>query len=360
MKKSKLKIYGNFLENFYNIKPLQNLHIILFWICFIILGTIQVEATPGNINFEDDFFYQAIIDTLNEQDYNGIDDRTLSYNVTEEELKSIVILNFGNIDQMNALKNLKGLEKLSSLEYLTIQYTNIDEIDISKNTNLKYLSIINANSLDNIDFSKNINLETINLIYTHLKELDVKNCTKLKYINMGSGMVSDGKIEKLDLSNCKELVKLSISGNKLKSIDLSNNTKLEEVHLTNGNIKHIILPQNSKIEKLELFENKIENLEEIENLETLQNLKTLYIQNNYIEEFSLLEYLPKIDDINVDNSTVINSINKNEVRNIKEKSDTKQENNTEKIKKEMINYFVMICIVNMIVVYYIRKKNSKI
>lgn len=77
--------------------------------------------------------------------------------------------------------------------------------------------------------------------------------------------------------------------------------------------------------------------------------------------------MPTIEDINLEGYKKINSINKNEERNIEERTYTKQENNTEKIEKEikeeqnkeMISYFIMLCIAIMIIVYLLGKRTPR-
>ena len=88
----------------------KTLKIFLLTMFLILIFITKVEATPGNKDFEDDLFYQSIIDTLNNTNYNNINDRNINYVVTEDELKSIKTLFCGDID--NKIYDLKGLEKL--------------------------------------------------------------------------------------------------------------------------------------------------------------------------------------------------------------------------------------------------------
>jgi len=341
----------------------RTLKVTIFLILFVLLGITQVDAIPANSNFEDDIFYEAIIDNLNESKFNMIDDRDYNYEVTQEELESITDLSFGDFEQEEKVENLKGLELLTSLERLSIQYPNIDEIDISHNKELKYISILNANFLDEIDFSQNINLENIDLVYTHLKYLNVQNCTKLKKINMGAGMTDAAKIEKLDVRNCKDLTSLSISGSKLSEVDLSQNAKLEDVLLTNGNIKHIVLPPESSIRRLVLFNNVLESLDDIENLEKMTSLNTLYIQNNNIMDFSLLQDLPNLTEIKTENSIIEkrqNDFNKVNEENLKEDVEELNIKKEELVNKEKIYILFAIVIIIFLFIISVKQKPQRI
>ena len=179
---------------------LKRISIIVVFLLLIgtIYGCNEVSATPGNSAFKDDFFYQAIINQLNGNNILNNQNRTIDYNVTDIELKSITSITCGSMEE--PIIDMSGLEKLPNLSYLCIEYPKIFELDISKNPELKYIRVLNANDLHEIDFSHNTKLESIDLTYTHLKQLNVSNCPNLTYISMGAGSASDALIEELDLS----------------------------------------------------------------------------------------------------------------------------------------------------------------
>ena len=271
------------------------LKIFLLTMFLILIFITKVEATPGNKDFVDELFYQSIIDTLNNTNYNNINDRNINYVVTEDELKSVKTLFCGDID--NKIYDLKGLEKLINLENFSVYYSDIYDIDISQNTKLKNIEIVNANNIKHVDFSNNIELQSINLTYTHLEELNVENCPKLMYLVMGAGNTQNATIQELDLSNCNELIYLSFGGNKLRNLDLSQNEDLEYLCVTSGTLEEIILPENSQIETLSLYDNNIKTIYDIKNIETDNNLRKVYIQENYIEDCDFLYENEDIEDL---------------------------------------------------------------
>lgn len=65
----------------------KTLKIASFLACFMIFGITQVEATPANPNFEDDVFYEAIVNNLNQSNFNNIDDRDYDYEVTRRRIR---------------------------------------------------------------------------------------------------------------------------------------------------------------------------------------------------------------------------------------------------------------------------------
>lgn len=277
-------------------KKIVKIYIILL-LLFFIFCIPKAYATPGNSKFEDDAFYQAIIDNLNEVKFNNISNRDENYCVTDEELKSITALMIGKDSLEKKVKNMKGIEELTSLIYLEINYSKIETLDISKNVNLECLRVLNASNLDYIDFSNNVKLREIDLTYTHLSSLNIENCSELEVLRMGAGITEKSKITELDLSNCPNLYELNLWGNKLTTLDLSNNKFLNNVYVTDGTLENIILPENSMIEKLALYNNKISSLEDIVNLETSSELQTLFISENDIEDYTLLDDMEVATDI---------------------------------------------------------------
>ncbi len=216
---------------------------LFLFIIFILILLTHFEATPSNIYFEDDNFYKAIIDELNRSNINGINNRDYKYIVNNEELENIKKLKIGE-DYINykGISSIKGIEKLKALEELEINYISIPSIDISRNTELKKITI------------KNI------------------------------GLLND-----INISGCKKLREIFISGGTIEKIDLSENPELENVSITEGILKEIILPKNSKITVLSLYKNKIEKIEDIVNFETANKLDVLFINDNYIQDFSQVD-----------------------------------------------------------------------
>lgn len=281
---------------------------VIFFIFFLVLGENKAFATPGNVEFKDDILYQAIIDKLNSNNVNSINDRDINYTVTDEELKTIKSLDCGSIE--NRIEDMSGINKLTELKSLSINYPLIKELDISQNVQLTYLNVLNASNLNEIDFTNNINLKNINLTYTHLKNLNLQNCTELKYLYMGAGVISDAKIEQLDVSNCEKLEELTINGSKLIKIDLSNNHNLKKVTLTGGKITDIILPKSSYITELNVHENEIQSLSNIENLETCNSLQRLLLAKNHIMDITLLKNISTIVELYMAENTDIIQLNK--------------------------------------------------
>jgi len=187
-------------------KVLNSLAILLLG--FIIIP--EVEAKPAHSAFQDDTFYQCVIDALNKEMIEGQTDRSPSYSATDVELAKLTRLTCSDvsIDPNTLIKDVvknpsnkvyvnstAGIEKLTGLQYLNLSSNYINRIDLSKNIGLTELYLAD-NQLTSIDLSKQINL-----------------------VNLG---ISNNKLTKIDLSNNVNLSFLTIHSNELISLTLPN------------------------------------------------------------------------------------------------------------------------------------------
>ena len=92
--------------------------------------------------------------------------------------------------------------------------------EISDFTGIKYFVNLETfsyqnNELDELDFSKNLELKALFCNNTKLSDLDLEKNTKLQYLDC-----SNNKIKNLDLEANKKLLYLDCSNNKIKDLDL--------------------------------------------------------------------------------------------------------------------------------------------
>ena len=76
------------------------------------------------------------------------------------------------------IKSLKGIEYFTALEELSCWENQLTDLDVSKNTKLRYLTSF-ANNLTALDVSNNTALELLNCSYNKLTTLDVSKNTAL-------------------------------------------------------------------------------------------------------------------------------------------------------------------------------------
>lgn len=177
-----------------------------------VLGGSSAFAQPANTNFDDDEFYQCVVDT-----YHGVitypipmdggeggdsigggdggDPSTAgnvapdytTENLTDEQLASITYLTCGTSNTyQNRPHNLKGIEKLTNLETLLLLSGEVTDADLSKSTKLTNIGIdknpletlklpastkkldlgYNSGAPVKIDMSQAVNIEEIGIYYT--------------------------------------------------------------------------------------------------------------------------------------------------------------------------------------------------
>jgi hypothetical protein len=115
--------------------------------------------------------------------------------------------------------NVKNIERLINLEFLSFHYSNRTELEFIKNfIHLKFLKIAYCKKLSNISFISNLRslkfLELINL--TSLSEIEeVENLNELEHIFI----MKCKKIQTLNIENLSKLVFCNLNGQILKRLN---------------------------------------------------------------------------------------------------------------------------------------------
>lgn len=172
----------------------------------------------------------------------------------------------------SGMKNLKGIEKLTNLNWITVYGSDCTSMDFSKNTKLTYISVSKNKKLKTVKFptkavttiSLNDNkvLKTSNLYSCKkLEELFVQNCPKLG--NMKAASYS-------------KLRQLSVQGTCVTNVDVSKNTKLEYLRCGGKISKLKTSTKNKKLNTVEVYgDSKLKTL----NLSKLNNLSSVNVTN---------------------------------------------------------------------------------
>ena len=173
------------------------------------INELQEIFLDTKIFISDDNFESALIQL-------GYDD-VLDNFVLRKNIINIKSLNVEN----KGIISLAGIESFSSLETLIVSYNNLSFINISQNTKLKHIDLLN-NKISSIDVSKNTNLEILVLNGNNsLNSLSVINNTNLKELS-----IFGTKVSSLDLLNNVLLTDLDIGSTQITNIDLKSNTNL--------------------------------------------------------------------------------------------------------------------------------------
>jgi len=196
------------------------------------------------------------------------------------------------------IKSLQGIEYFFGLEELICGGNYILEVDLSKNTELKYLDIknnllskidlskntellslvIDSNSLSDIDLSKNTKLIKLSCYYNKIETLDLSANTQLTEL-----ICSENNLNELDLSNNKELIYLNCRYSKLTSLNISNMPKLLQVYCNNNNLTSLDLSNCPELNSVYCNENELTAL----NVKDCIKLSYLDCSNNNITTLNL-------------------------------------------------------------------------
>lgn len=218
--------------------------------------------------------------------------KKLSASELDQYLKGIKKINLHNFS--NALR-MKGLEKLTGLESLSISATDTTNKDISILKQFKNLNDLNISGtkITDLSFLNNLpNLEGLSIGGLGDIDLSFLNKTpKIKRLNISDNNINSFKF----ISNLKDLDTLIMDNCACDNIDfLKNTTKLKKLSLDGNKIKDLSPLRNNRFEVLYLSDTGITDYSSLGNQE---DLIAIFANNNQLtslkafKQFKNLEYL---------------------------------------------------------------------
>lgn len=169
----------------------------------------------GNNGWEIDPSSDAIaIDETNFPDYwfrqevGGFDTDEDQY-LSTAEIAEVTEIRYGGL-----MESLKGIEFFTELETLDIGNCPITELDLSKNTKLKYLQCYDCQLTGTLDLSKNTMLESLDCWNNQLEEINVSQCGELGWIRC-----YNNRLTSLDLSSSPKMYYIECYGNQIQGKD---------------------------------------------------------------------------------------------------------------------------------------------
>ncbi len=151
--------------------------------------------------------------------------------------------------------NLSSLlvDNYQVLEKLNCGSNDLTQLDVTSNTDLRFLSVID-NDISDINLQNNINLVEADLSQNSLTQLNVSANLVLERLNCGFN-----EITLLDLSSNSMLELLLCSNNQLTDLDISNNGNLIQVDGSSNLLSSLILSNNLEtLKRLNVSNNQIE------------------------------------------------------------------------------------------------------
>lgn len=281
----------------------------------------KLYKAPANSYFRDENFYKAVVDAYNEQNNANVGYTT---SLSDEQLKTIKSLNLSCNDYVwvcedegcqmcspySSVYDLDGLNKLTSLEKLSILGYSINQLDVSLLTELKELHV--GLPLNNLDLSKNINLERLIISGALMNSINLDNNINLEFlyivgdalstldvsrnINLERLVIACSALTSINLENNINLKSLDIAYTGISNLDISKNIKLDSLHIGNTLISEIDVSKNIELLDLQLFNNN-----ELSSINVEKNLKLMGLMldyNKYDDEGATL-YSSKLKEIDV-------------------------------------------------------------
>ena len=177
--------------------------------------------------------------------------------------------------------DLTGCKSLKCFDQKNDMFgTKLSRVICSGCSALEELSI-SSEEIKELDVSGCTSLRTLGCKATNLKSIDVHDCSALQELDLGAlkaGAITPGEytggITSIDLSGCKELTRLELSGNHIKSLDLTGLSRLNRLQVINCGIEKLTLdPAGYPV--LQILETNINNFTEFI-APNLPHLKTAY------------------------------------------------------------------------------------
>ena len=260
----------------------------------------NIYKEPANKYFDDDNFYKCVVDAYNRENKPSI---PYTQNLSDSQLGSIKKVDCdGKKASDNAkVKSAKGIEKLTALTWLDVDYNQLTILDVSNNTALTRLYAEN-NQLTTIDVSGATSLHELYANNNKLTTLDVSKNTKLYELYARGNQLTTLDVSKntaltelwvyrnqlttLDVSNNTALTRLWANANKLTTLDVSNNTALTDLDVHSNQLTTLDVRNNTALTDLDVDNNKLTTLDVSNNTALIDlnvgrnQLTTLDVSNN--------------------------------------------------------------------------------
>lgn len=276
----------------------------------------------------------SLDDDLDEGDLDGLNNLNAVYSENSiDEIVNIVpdpekILELG-VESTFFEKNLEGLEAFPNLQYLSVNYDDLEDISIL--TQYPGLLGLTLEECDNVtDYSPLMsltNLEVLGIESSELKSIDfIKAMPNLTYLS-----IEDSQITSLNaLKSCPKLKMLSLTDNYYIQNDdysvVGEMELLEDLTIFLGH--HFTLPSFEKLTGLQTLSLKNAEGEEalkdavnvvslvlddiswwdLEVLTSMQNLTSLTLTDSHLDSLEPLTRLPNLMALNLEGTNVYSNV----------------------------------------------------
>lgn len=192
-----------------------------------------------------------------------------------------------------------NVDRATQLKQLHIPGSFLRKLDLSSNTLLEDLLATSSGELGKLDLSSNTLLKEARVSICELRELNIKGCNKLEYIECGNNRLNEldlsgntalrvisfnyNYLTKIDVSQNPSLVQVGGTNNRLTEIDLSFCHGMDQINLDGNALNKLVMPTSQKLHTLTLMDNKLSSID----LSNNPKLTVLYLNNNNFSELDI-------------------------------------------------------------------------
>ena len=204
-------------------------------------GQTTFPVAIDETNFPDVSFRKFLLGPTYDRDGDG--------KLSQEEAERVIELtvNF----KYPRVTTLKGIEYFTNILMLSAQGNDLTDIDLSKNTKLKYLNV-SSNQFTTIDFSECPSLEAIICNKNLITEVRLAGNPKLRRFECNSTKT----LTHLDVSANAELDSLCCYADALEAIDVTKNPKLRYLNCSSNKITALDVTKNPELMTIYCGRNK--------------------------------------------------------------------------------------------------------
>lgn len=180
--------------------------------------------------------------------------------LTNNRLKELTLASHPTLELLMCTSNAQlkhlNLKNCPKLKHLDALQTLVDEYDLSKNSELRYVAVGLGRPLRTLSLPTNNKIDTLMVPAAGLKAIDLSQTKQLKLL----GIDNNYELSQLDLTGMTQLKALSCEGNALTSLNLSACRNLESLVCNNNQLTTLDVSGLNKLETLTCFSNNLATL----------------------------------------------------------------------------------------------------
>ncbi|MGY6648945.1 hypothetical protein [Wenyingzhuangia sp. IMCC45574] len=236
----------------------------------------------------------------------GIDtDQKINQRISKIDAQSVTSLNLNKYSNFGKIEDLSGIEGFTNITFLAAANQKLTDIDLSSNTKIDSLYLF-GNSIKEINLSKNTSLKFVNLEANELHTVQgLPYATQLRTLNLSWNNFVDFNL----INNSVEV--LYITHNTLENFDITQAPNLKNILAISSNIPYVDLSKNTKLETLVISGNPLEEMDLQHNI----NLTHVYMSSTQLSQLDI-SHNKKLIDLRIDRNPSLTCIQKGENQEI--------------------------------------------